>query len=162
MKTLIIGIGNPGRGDDGLGPALVERLAGAAPETIPEGAVVAAADGAADAVWKYQLNIEDAALIGDYERVVFADASAAADPGDVSLEPLEPSPAIAFTTHELPPASVLALCQDLYDRTPQAWLLAVGGSSWDLGQGLSDRARTGLLRAETLLRDRLNKAQMGA
>ncbi len=154
MKTLIIGIGNPGRGDDGLGPALVERLAGAEPETIPEGAVVAIEDGT-DAVWKYQLNIEDAALIGDYERVVFADASVASDPGAVSLDPLEPGTAIAFTTHELPPASVLALCQDLYGRTPEAWLLSVGGSSWDLGQGLSDRARAGLAQAEALLRSRL-------
>ncbi len=160
MKTLIIGIGNPGRGDDGLGPALVERLAGAEPETIPEGAAVTIEDGT-DVVWKYQLNIEDAALIGDYERVVFADASAAADPGAVSFDPLEPGSAIAFTTHELPPSSVLALCQDLYGRMPEAWLLSVGGSSWDLGQGLSDRARAGLTQAEVLLRSRLESARSG-
>ncbi len=160
MKTLIIGIGNPGRGDDGLGPALVERLAGAEPETIPEGAAVTIENGT-DVVWKYQLNIEDAALIGDYERVVFADASAASDPGAVSLDPLEPAPAIAFTTHELPPASVLALCHDLYGRTPEAWLLSVGGSSWDLGLGLSDAARAGLARAEALLRSRLESERTG-
>jgi hydrogenase maturation protease len=159
MKSLLLGIGNPGRGDDGLGPALVERLAGAEPESIPEGAVVAADGLAADVVWKYQLNIEDAALIGGYERVVFADASAASAPGAVSLDPLEPAAAIAFTTHELPPSSVLALCQDLYGLTPEAWLLSVGGSSWDLGQGLSERARAGLAQAETLLRRRLEKTR---
>jgi len=151
VKTLLIGIGNPGRGDDGLGPALVERLAGAAPESIPEGAIVAIGAGA-DAVWKYQLNIEDAALIGDYARVVFADASAAADHGAFGLDPLQPGSAIAFTTHELAPASVLALCQDLYGRLPAAWLLAMAGSSWELGQGLSAPAAAILDRAEGLVR----------
>ncbi|MDD8027354.1 MAG: hydrogenase maturation protease [Acidobacteriota bacterium] len=156
MKTLVIGIGNPGRGDDGLGPALVERLADVPPESIREGAVVETPAGCA-AVWKYQLNIEDAALAGEYERVVFADAAADASPGTARLEPLAPAASIAFTTHELPPASVLALCQDLYGRTPEAWLLSVGGSSWDLGQGLSERARASLVQAEALLRSRLEK-----
>lgn len=158
MKTLLIGIGNPGRGDDGIGPALVERLAEAEPESIREGAVVPAASGAADAVWKYQLNIEDAALVRDYERVVFADASAEDDPGAASLQPLGPESVITFTTHELPPGSVLALCQELYGRAPEAWLLAVGGSSWELGQDLSETARAGLNRAETLLRAWLGSA----
>ncbi len=151
MKTLLIGIGNPGRGDDGLGPALVERLAGAAPESIPEGAIIAL-PGGTSAVWKYQLNIEDAALIADYDRVVFADASASAAPGTAALEPLQPAASITFTTHELPPASVLALTQDLYGRSPAAWLLAIAGSSWDLGQGLSAPALAALDIGEALLR----------
>lgn len=151
MNILLIGIGNPGRGDDGLGPALVERLAGAPPESIPEGAIVALSGGAA-AMWKYQLNIEDAALIAEQDRVVFADASAAPVPGAAALEPLSPAGSIAFTSHELAPASVLALGQDLFGRLPEAWLLAMAGSSWELGQGLSDSARAALDAGEALLR----------
>lgn len=159
MKTLLIGIGNPGRGDDGLGPALVERLAGAAPESIPEGAIIALPDGAA-AVWKYQLNIEDASLISDYDRVLFADASGSAAPvlGTAALEPLQPAASITFTSHELSPASVLALGQDLFGRSPAAWLLAMAGSSWELGQGLSNSALAALDAGEALLRTWLEKA----
>jgi hydrogenase maturation protease len=157
VKTLLIGIGNPGRGDDGLGPALVERLAGAAPESIPEGAVVNLADGIA-AVWKYQLNIEDAARVTEYDRVAFADASASPVPGRAALEPISPAASIAFTTHELSPASVLALGQDLYGHLPEAWLLAMAGSSWELGQGLSDPALAALDAGEALLRAWLGQA----
>jgi hydrogenase maturation protease len=157
VKALLIGIGNPGRGDDGLGPALLERLAGAAPESIPEGLIIDVPGGCA-AVWKYQLNIEDAALIADYDRVVFADASASAAPGTAALEPIQPAAAITFTTHELPPASVLALGQDLYGRSPAAWLLAMAGSSWELGQGLSDPAAAALDIGEALLRSWLENA----
>ncbi|MDD8026533.1 MAG: Ni/Fe hydrogenase, partial [Acidobacteriota bacterium] len=102
---------------------------------------------------KYQLNIEDAALAGEYERVVFADAAADASPGTARLEPLAPAASIAFTTHELPPASVLALGQDLYGRSPAAWLLVMAGTAWELGQGLSKPAADALDRAENLLRD---------
>jgi len=102
MKILIIGIGNPGRGDDGLGPALAAGLAGADAETLTEGAVIEIPGRSISAVWKYQLNIEDAALVRDYDAVVFADASRkSGEP--VAFGEIAPAAAIAFTTHELSP-----------------------------------------------------------
>jgi hydrogenase maturation protease len=151
MKILIIGIGNPGRGDDGLGPALAAGLAGIDPEALPEGAVVEVPGRPIAAVWRYQLNIEDAALIRDYDGVVFADAS------NSGGEPLEfggvgPAASIAFTTHEMPPAAVLALCEELFGPAPPAHLLAIRGYSWEPAEGLSAAARLNLEAA----RERLN------
>ncbi len=152
MKILIIGIGNPGRGDDGLGPALAARMAGVEPGADPEGALVAVPGRSAAVVWKYQLNIEDALLIRDYETVVFADASNL--PGEfVRIEELAPGGAIAFTTHEMSPAAVLALCEDLYGRAPRGLLLSMPGFSWELGDGLT----TGAIRNLDRARERLDE-----
>ncbi|HEX2694485.1 MAG TPA: hydrogenase maturation protease, partial [Acidobacteriota bacterium] len=94
-RTLVIGIGNPGRGDDGLGPALVELLEAAG----LEGAVFDS---------NYQLNIEDALACSKVETVIFADASETGE-APFAFTELEPAYEIAFTTHELSPAAVLAL-----------------------------------------------------
>jgi hydrogenase maturation protease len=143
MKILIIGIGNPGRGDDGLGAALAAGLAGIDPEDLPEGAVFEIPGRSVSAVWKYQLNIEDAALVGDYDTVVFADASSQSEE-PVTLGEIAPAAAIAFTTHELSPPAVLALCEELYGRSPGGHLLAIRGYSWELGESLSPEARRNL------------------
>jgi hydrogenase maturation protease len=150
MKTLIIGIGNPGRGDDGLGPALVERLAQVEKGSLAEGAVVEAPGGYA-AVWKYQLNIEDAHLIKDFDAVVFVDAAVDGEPA--ALTDLTPTAAITFTTHELSPGAVMALADELYGKAPQAHILSMRGCDWDLKEGLSAPAAVGLDLAETLLQE---------
>jgi hydrogenase maturation protease len=147
VKTLVIGIGNPGRQDDGLGPALIERLAGSRP---PERSVVEIPGGAVDAVWTYQLNIEDAHLVRDYGRVVFADACVEGEAPAV-LGPIEPAAAIAFTTHEMSPASVLALGEELYGNAPRAFLLAIRGQAWEMEEGLTPEAVRNLDLAEKLL-----------
>ncbi len=154
MSILIIGIGNPGRGDDGLGPALVSRLSdsGAAEET--EACPFTAMEGRATAVWKYQLNVEDADAVKDFDVVLFADASAAGEE-PVVLTPLLPAKSIAFSTHEMSPASVLALAEELYGRSPRGFLLAIRGYAWEIGEELSERARQNLASAAALLKEAL-------
>ena len=65
-NVLIIGYGNPGRLDDGLGPALAEIME----EKRLPGLTVDA---------NYQLAVEDAAQVAQYDVVVFADAAIAGD-----------------------------------------------------------------------------------
>ena len=142
MKILIIGIGNPGRGDDGLGPALAARMAGVGAGELAEGAVVEI-PGGPSAVWKYQLNIEDAHLVKDFDVVVFADASTEGS-APVTLDEIAPAAAIAFTTHEMSPSAVLALGEELYGRMPRGYRLAVRGYSWELREGLSAAAANNL------------------
>ena len=156
MKTLILGIGNPGRGDDGLGAAIVARAAGLNVRDLVEGAVVFVSPER-DAVWKYQLNIEDADLIRGYDRVVFADAAAEGGEPVVWAE-VAASPSIAFTTHEMAPASVLALCEELGGRAPRAFLLAVRGYEWEFSESLSPAGALNLEKATALLAKRLEAA----
>jgi hydrogenase maturation protease len=140
-RILIIGIGNPGRRDDGLGPALVELLEAARLEGV-------------DLDSNYQLNIEDALACSKHDTVIFADASETAETPFAFIR-LEPCREIAFTTHELSPAAVLALCEELYGRRPQAWVMAIRGHEWDVGEGLSPEAEVCLSAALAFLLGRL-------
>lgn len=136
-RILVLGIGNPGRGDDGLGPELVDRI---------ERAAISGVDTDAN----YQLNVEDALACSAHDLVVFVDASNDG-PDPYSFTEIAPAREIAFTTHELAPASVLALCEDLYGLRPEARLLTVRGREWEIAEGLSPRAARNLAEAETFL-----------
>jgi len=142
-RVLVIGIGNPGRRDDGLGAKAVEHLEAAALPGV-----------ACDA--NYQLNIEDALACSRNDIVVFVDAArglrrpfalrkAAAEGG---------APAM---THALGPRAVLAICAELYGRTPESYVLAIRGRDWGLGEGLSPEAEKNLAAAVDFLRDFLAK-----
>jgi hydrogenase maturation protease len=117
-ETLILGWGNPGRGDDGLGPAFVQAMS----ESGLAG-VVTDSD--------YQLQVEDAAEIARFDRVLFVDADCSgAEP--FWLERLQAeSASLAFSTHSVSPAAVLALARDLFDAEPEAWILGIRGYEFD-------------------------------
>lgn len=135
MKTTVrvIGYGNPGRQDDGLGPALVERV-----ESLKLPGVSAEAD--------YQLNIEDAADLPAYEVVIFADASHDIETPFAFYRVL-PGSAMAFTSHSLSPEAVLGLCRDQFGPPPEAWVLAIRGYAFDMAEGLTPEAQTNLEKA---------------
>jgi hydrogenase maturation protease len=144
-RILVYGIGNPGRQDDGLGPALVEML---------EAAGIAGIDLDAN----YQLNVEDALACSQHDSVIFADASETCE-APYAFTELEPAREISFTTHELAPAAVLALSEDLYGKRPNAWTLAIRGYAWDIGVGLSPLAEVNLSAALAFMVARLNRGE---
>lgn len=132
-RLLIYGIGNVGRQDDGLAIRLIERLAAAA---LPDGVTLEAG---------YQLSIEDALLVAEFDAVLFMDATVEKDaPAPFSLRPLAPASEVTFSTHSTSPAGVLALCAELYGRRPRAFLLALPGYEWELREELSARGQRNL------------------
>jgi hydrogenase maturation protease len=132
-KVLVYGYGNPGRQDDGLGPRLAEEIGKLGFPFVETDA-------------NYQLQIEDAAEIAEYDLVVFADA-AVEGVGPFSVKRLEPALKVSFTTHSVPPESVLAICRDHFGRAPDAFLIAVRGYEFDIREGLSRKALLNLKRA---------------
>ena len=129
---LVIGYGNPGRGDDGIGPRLVELL-----EERPwPGA------GVVDLVAAFQLAPEHAADVAAHAWVVFADA-AADGPAPFDVRPVTASASAAFTTHVMEPGAVMALAAGFGGRTA-AWLLSVRGDRFGADGTLSRRATANL------------------
>jgi hydrogenase maturation protease len=125
-RVLVLGWGNPGRQDDGLGPAIVEEL-----EKLRLPGVIAEAD--------YQLSIENAADLAEADKAIFVDAAVeGAEPFEIRR--VEPSTAISFSTHAFVPGSVLALCEQAYGRAPEALLVGVRGYSFELAEGLTEKA----------------------
>lgn len=119
--VLIIGIGNPSRGDDALGPLLIERLAAL---NLPE----------VELLTDFQLQVDYALDLNGRHTVIFVDTSVSA-PEPYSFDRLQAARDNSFSTHAVSPAAVLYTCQQLYDAPPQAWVLAIRGYAFELGEG---------------------------
>ena len=137
---LIFGIGNSGRTDDGLGWAFLDRI-------NKDPALRSQLE------YRYQLQVEDAALIRDAENILFVDAYQGRLEGGCSLTPCAASPGFDYTSHVLAPQAVLQICKELYGKVPQANLLLVEGKSWDLQMGLTPQAQTNLEQAFRMFRE---------
>ena len=118
----------PVASDDGLGWAFLDQIE---QET----------DFAGLLEYRYQLQVEDAALVRDAERVIFIDSYKGGTARRLQWKPCEPSEDFQFTTHVLPPRGILHFCQDLYGRKPRADLLMIQGASWDLPPWAVTRSR---------------------
>ena len=134
---LVIGIGNPSRGDDALGPLLIEQLHGS---VGPEVALLS----------DFQLQVEHALDLQDRQAVLFVDA---AWPGQqaqpVMIHSIAPDTAPMLLSHALRPQALLGLAQQLHGHAPAAWLLGVAGQGFELGAGLSELACAHLAMAQT-------------
>ena len=130
-NILIIGIGNSGRADDGLGWAFIDAVKSRLPDNF-------------DCEYRYQLQIEDAELIAQYHRVYFVDADINAWEEGFRLLPCSSNAAHGFSTHELEPETVVYLSETLYDKKPEAYILGISGLNFDLKMGLSSGAEANL------------------
>lgn len=140
--TLVIAIGNPSRGDDALGPQAAEQLA-----TLGLPGVEVMTD--------FQLQVEHALDLLGRRRVVFIDASVGIDT-PFALTRLAPAPADGVSTHALAPSAVLHGYHALTGQAgPEAWLLAIRGHRFELGEGLSEAAQRHLALALDALRTAL-------
>ena len=137
-STLVLGIGNSGRQDDGLGWAYVDRL---------EACLDAHTGQAAQLRRAYQLNLEDADLIHRYRRVLFVDATK--EPAVSTFAVTRPTPRmdLTFTSHAISVPAILATARQCFDTVPEAYLLAIRGYAWELQEGLTDAALHNLGRA---------------
>ena len=128
---LIIGVGNPARGDDGVGPAVAAcveqdaRLGGAVVRTAMQLAPELAADVAAASV------------------VVIVDARVGVEAGAVDWAEVEhrslgggPGP----FSHHLDPAGLCHLAGVAFGRVPPAFVVGVGAAGFDAGAPLSGPA----------------------
>jgi hydrogenase maturation protease len=135
-KILAIGYGNPGRRDDGLGPAFAARLADL---YLPD--VTVESD--------YQLSIEHAHLAAQHDIVVFADAAVDIDNDcPFYFRPVRPAADASYTSHRLPPEAVLHLAATLFGSCPGAWLLGIRPSDVEsFAEGLTPAANENLSAA---------------
>lgn len=144
----MIGYGNTLRGDDGAGYRLAERVA-----DWGLGGVTA---------WPcHQLTPDLAADLARVDRVIFADASLPQNPvSPLRLERMQGnlnSPGVMG--HHSQPGQVLTLGQQLYGCQPIAYTLTLPAQQMDYGEQLSPWARAGLLQAERLLWQLLNRPE---
>ncbi len=144
---LILAVGNPSRGDDALGPTLLEQLAAAG----------LAQAGDVELLTDFQLQIEHALDLEGRRAVLFVDA---AHPGAAAGATLQPLPAATHApahSHALTAPEVLQVARQLGQSLPSAWQLALEGRSFGLGEGLSPTAQQHLAQGLALVRHWLHQ-----
>ena len=141
-KILLYGYGNPGRQDDGLGPRFIDKIK----DWIEQEKIDSIKTDS-----NYQLNIEDANEIADKDLVIFIDAS---------IEPIEnfcitkvtPNSKIEFTMHAAAPSFILSLCNKLYQKYPDTYLLHIKGYEWELKEELTEKGEKNLIAALEIMK----------
>jgi hydrogenase maturation protease len=128
---LIIALGNPLRGDDGVAWHVAEALT---VHALPPGTKV---------LTTHQLLPEMADDISHATQVIFVDASMQHLPGEVSISRVvDATPDVHRGTHELDPPGVLALADRLFGLAPPATLVAIGGQAFDHSESLSSAVQS--------------------
>lgn len=136
---MIIGYGNPSRGDDALGPSLLEQLQ----ELQPAGMGPAVYEPITD----FQLQIEHVTDLASRNLLLFVDASLTAG-APFEFTRLTPQRDHSYSSHSLSPATLLSVYQDVYKTAPPpAYLLTIPGYSFELGAPLGPQASAHLLAA---------------
>jgi hydrogenase maturation protease len=140
--VLVLAWGNPSRGDDALGPQLVQRLEALASERPGWHRHALLTD--------FQLQPEHAMDLASHDLVLFADASlVAATP--YAFSRVQPSRDHSFTSHAMSPAAVLAVYRQLFDRDPpDAYMLAIRGERFELGEDPGEAGQRNLEAAVAL------------
>ena len=133
-RVLLIGYGNPGRVDDGLGPALAEAVGAF---SLP-GLTVDS---------DYQLTVEDAAAIAEHDVVIFADASINGEE-PFFFHVIIPKATLSFSSHSVEPEAVLAMAIELFGAKTKGYALGIRGYHFDeFGEKLSEKAHQNLNKA---------------
>ena len=132
---LVFGYGNLSRGDDAVGPLLLEYLEQHADLTQIE------------LLTDFQLQIEHLMDIVDRELVIFVDASVACEAA-FEFKPLQPLKDHSYTSHAMTPAALLLAYQSVMPQTPPpCFLLSIKATSFELGEGLSQNTELNLQQA---------------
>ncbi len=138
-RVLIYGYGNPGRQDDGLGNEMVNLIQ----SWIDEHKL-----GCMTTDSNYQLNIEDAEKISEWDIVVFVDATKEEDVHEFTFKEVEASDAkVEFTMHAVSPSYVLHLSDKLFNKAPETYVLGIRGYEWELKEGLTANATLNMEQA---------------
>lgn len=148
MAAVLFACGNPSRGDDALGPLLLERVE-AWLARHPESDLAAVGD--------FQLQIEHALDLDGRDVVLFVDAHASCSP-PFEFRPVAPAEDDSFSTHALSPAALLQVYRSARQaEPPPAYVLGVRGERFDLGAPLSAAATANLEAAWRFLEGYLER-----
>ncbi len=160
-KFIILGYGNPDRGDDGVAYHLLNELVQKCSTKdddlieFQEAGILALAPQV-DLWYNLQLVPEIAQELANYEQAIFLDAHTAEIPEPILVKKITPGYTNSPFTHHLTPASCLELAERLYQHAPAATLITVRGYSFDFSRDLSPETRLLADQALTIILEMIN------
>ena len=133
-RPMVMGLGNPDRGDDGIAFHIVNRLRrrlGSRPLSDGETGLGGTETKAA-LLFVRQLVPELVLDVGGCSRLIFVDAHVPAEPRTIVCARIRPEARTAAgLTHALPPEGFLWLLQALAGRSPESFLVSLRGERFD-------------------------------
>ena len=131
--TLVIGYGNPLRGDDGAGWRAARRLG----ESLRDEPI--------EILALHQLTPELAEPISRADLIIFIDASHEGQPGSWKCErlALNSTPGNSLA-HHFTPRSLLGYAQTIFNVSPPALIVSIAGESFTYCERLTPRVETAL------------------
>ena len=146
MNCLLIGFGNIGRGDDGLGPVIVKRIAESGEF----------ADINLKAVTLFQLDVTLCDELNSVDLAVFVDARSddSDDPLIVRKEIMNPSEIMAsHSSHTCSINGLLNVTNNIYGSMPECYSVLPKAYEFSFEEGLSEKA----IESADLARDRIKE-----
>ena len=141
---LVFGYGNLSRGDDAVGPLLLEYL--------EQRADLSQIELQTD----FQLQIEHMLDLQNRELVIFVDASVAEDQ-PFAFKRLKACHDKSYTTHAMSPAALLQAFESVTGQMPPpSYLLSIKAESFELGEDVSQTTEDNLHQACRFAYDLLN------
>ena len=134
QRILVIGYGNPLRGDDGFG-------------ALAAGYVEKRQIPGVEVIVSHQLNPELAALLSISSHAIFLDAVAGDQPGTLRATPVEHCDLSSSGMHHFEPGSLLALAQAIYGQAPPATLITATARSFHHGPEIGQEVRQAAAKA---------------
>ena len=133
-QILVIGYGNPLRGDDGFGSLAANYVE---QHRIP----------GLEVIVSHQLNPELAELLHGGSHAIFLDAATGDEPGTLNVTPVERRDLSSSGMHHFEPGSLLALSQAIYGEAPPATLITATARSFEHGDAISEEVRRAAAKA---------------
>jgi len=143
---LIFGYGNPGRGDDALGPAFVDTVEAMGLELV-------------ECQTDMQLQVEHVTDLSNRRLILFVDADIACQ-HPFQLSEIRAERDDSYTSHAMTPQALLHAYGEVYHLSlPAAFLLRIRGDSFELGEDLSSVAHSNLHEAVEQFRPLMDSVQ---
>ncbi len=140
MPPLVIGIGNPIRGDDALGWAAIEALKA---RGLPPGT---------ETLCVQQLSMDLVESVAAAEPVFFVDARLGQPAGRLHAGRIAADTCLeTASSHFFDPRTLLAAVQALYGHHPQAGLFSISTTHFEYGAPLSPEVQRALPQLVSLL-----------
>ena len=158
-RVLVLGIGNPLRGDDALGwhaARQLARLYGAEAEArFLEDSRWASADESVEIMTCQQLTMDQVEPVHNAGQVIFIDATVQGEPGSLSCQTVTPEAPQNLISHQFDAPTLLAAVQALYGVCPTAVVFSVTASTFDYTEALSPVVAARLPELVKQVRERL-------
>lgn len=132
-RILVVGLGNPFRGDDGIGIRAAEEF-----EAMNQ-------DSTVEVIVAQELLPELAEVISHIDLLVFLDARANGIPGSIEVSEVKPPELRSGVfLHTLTMETLLSTARTLFGHAPKAVLISAAGESFEFGSHLSPEIEAAL------------------